>query len=57
MLEINDIYKVVFDLVRENQKITINKFRRWVTENYTNIQTHYESLLNNKINLFIPWAV
>jgi hypothetical protein len=55
MLEINDIYKVVFDLVREDKKITINKFRRWIIDNYTNIQTHYESLLNNKINLFIPF--
>jgi hypothetical protein len=56
MLEINNIYKVVFDLVREHPKITINKFRRWITENYTNIQTHYEGLLNNKINLFIPFS-
>jgi hypothetical protein len=56
MLEINDIYKVVFDLVREDKKITINKFRRWIKENYTNIQTHYESVLNNKINLFIPFS-
>ena len=57
MLEINDIYKVVFDLVREDKKRTINKFRRWIIDNYTNIQTHYESLLNNKINLFIPFNI
>jgi len=56
ILEIKNIYKVVFDLVREDKKITINKFRRWITENYTNIQTHYEGLLNNKINLFIPFS-
>jgi len=54
--EINDIYKVVFNFVREDKKITINKFRRWITDNYTNIQTHYDNLLNNKINLFIPFS-
>ena len=57
MLEINDIYKVVFDLVREDKKITINDFRKWIIDNYTNIQTHYESLLNNKIDLFIPFNI
>jgi hypothetical protein len=57
MLEINDIYEVVFNLVREHQKITINDFRKWIIDNYTNIQTHYESLLNNKINLFIPFNI
>jgi hypothetical protein len=56
ILQINNIYEVVFDLVREDNKITINKFKKWITENYTNIQTHYESLLNNKINLFIPFS-
>lgn len=56
MLEINDIYKVVFDFVSEDKKITINKFRRWITDNYTNIQTHYDNLLNNKIHLFIPFS-
>jgi len=56
MLEINDIYKVVFDLVREHQKITINEFRKWIIDNYTNIQMHYDNLLNNKINLFIPFS-
>jgi hypothetical protein len=56
-LEINDIYKVVFDLVREHQKITINDFRKWIIDNYTNIQTHYETLLNNKIDLFIPFNI
>jgi hypothetical protein len=55
-LKINDIYKVVFDLIREHQKITINDFRKWIIDNYTNIQMHYESLLNNKINLFIPFS-
>ena len=55
-LEINDIYKVVFDLVREDKKITINKFRKWVIDNYTNIQMHYDNLLNNKIDLFIPFS-
>ena len=44
-LEINDIYEVVFNFVREDKKITINKFRRWITDNYTNIQTHYDNLL------------
>jgi len=56
MLEINDIYEVVFNLVREHQKITINEFRKWITENYTNIQTHYDNLLNDKIHLFIPFS-
>ena len=56
MLEINDIYKVVFDLVREDKKRTINKFRRWIIDNYTNIQIHYDNILNNKINLFIPFS-
>jgi hypothetical protein len=56
MLEINDIYEVVFNLVKEHQKITINKFRTWVIDNYTNIQMHYENLLDNKINLFIPFS-
>lgn len=50
-LGINDIYEVVFNFVREDTKITINKFRRWVIDNYTNIQNHYETLLNNKINI------
>ena len=57
MLEINDIYKVVFDLVREDKKITINKFRRWIIDNYTNIQMHYDNILNNKIDLFIPFNI
>ena len=56
MLEINDIYEVVFNLVREHQKMTINDFRRWITDNYTNIQTHYDNLVNNKIDLFIPFS-
>ena len=56
MLEINDIYKVIFDFVSEDKKITINKFRKWITDNYKNIQTHYDNLLNNKINLFIPFS-
>lgn len=56
-LEINDIYEVVFNFVSEDKKITINKFRRWVVDNYTNIQTHYETLLNNKIDLFIPFNI
>jgi len=34
ILQINNIYEVVFDLVREDKKITINKFRRWITDNY-----------------------
>ena len=55
-LEINDIYELVFNFVKEDKKITINKFRKWIIDNYTNIQTHYESLLNNKINLFIPFS-
>lgn len=57
ILKINDIYKVVFDLVREDKKITINKFRRWVIDNYEIIQMHYDTLLNNKINLFIPFNI
>jgi hypothetical protein len=56
ILNINDIYEVVFNLVREDEKITINKFRRWIIDNYKNIQTHYDNLLNNKINLFIPFS-
>jgi hypothetical protein len=56
MLEINDIYEVVFNLVREHQKITINEFRKWIIDNYTNIQMHYDNILNNKINLFIPFS-
>jgi hypothetical protein len=54
MLCINDIYEVVFNLVKEHQKITINKFRRWIIDNYKNIQMHYDNLINNKINLFSP---
>jgi len=56
MLEINDIYKVVFDFVREHKKITINEFRKWIIDNYATIQTHYETILYNKINLFIPFG-
>jgi hypothetical protein len=55
-LEINDIYEVVFDFVSEDKKITINKFRRWIIDNYEIIQTHYDTLLNNKIDLFIPFS-
>jgi hypothetical protein len=55
-LEINDIYEVVFNFVSEDKKLTINKFRRWVVDNYTHIQTHYETLLNHKIDLFIPFS-
>ena len=55
-LEINDIYEVVFNFVREDKKITINKFRRWVIDNYETIKTHYDTLINNKIDLFIPWS-
>ena len=57
MLEINDIYEVVFNLVSEDKKITINKFRKWIIDNYTNIQMHYDNILNNKINLFIPFNI
>jgi hypothetical protein len=56
MLEINDIYEVVFNLVKEHKKITINDFRKWIIDNYTNIQMHYDNILNNKINLFIPFS-
>ena len=55
-LEINDIYEVVFDFVRKDKKITINKFRRWVIDNYETIKTHYDTLINNKIDLFIPFS-
>ena len=55
-LEINDIYEVVVNFVREDKKITINKFRRWVIDNYETIKTHYDTLINNKIDLFIPWS-
>jgi hypothetical protein len=55
MLKINDIYKVVFNFVSEDKKITINKFRRWIIDNYTNIIMHYDNLINNKINLCIPF--
>jgi hypothetical protein len=56
MLCINDIYEVVFNFVSEDKKITINKFRRWIIDNYKNIQMHYDNLINNKINLFIPFS-
>jgi len=49
ILHINDIYGVVFNFV-------INKFRRWIIDNYKNIQMHYDNLLNNKINLFILFS-
>jgi hypothetical protein len=55
-LEINEIYKVVFNLIKEDKKITINKFRRWVVDNYEIIQTHYDTLAYNKIDLFIPFS-
>ena len=55
-LYINDIYKVVFNFVNEDKKITINKFRRWIIDNYENIQMHYDNLLNNKIDMFIPFS-
>ena len=55
-LEINDIYEVVFNFVKEDKKITINKFRRWVIDNYETIKTHYDTLINNKIDLFIPFS-
>ena len=48
ILHITDIYKVVFNLAREDKKITINKFRRWIIDNYQNIQIHYDNLLYNK---------
>ena len=54
ILEINDIYKVVFNLVREDKKITINKFRRWIIDNYKKIQTYYDDLLEHK-DLFTPF--
>ena len=56
ILEIKHIYKVVFDFVSEDKKITINKFRTWIIDNYKNIQMHYETLLYNKIDLFIPFS-
>jgi len=56
VLEINDIYELVFNFVMKDKKITINKFRKWTIDNYTNIQTHYETLLYNKINLFTPFS-
>ena len=55
-LEINDIYEVVFNFVKEDKKITINKFRRWVVDNYEIIKTHYDTLFYNKIDLFIPFS-
>ena len=55
-LEINDIYEVVFNLIKEYKKLTINEFRRWIIDNCTDIQIHYETLLNNKIDLFIPFS-
>jgi hypothetical protein len=56
MLEINNIYEVVFNFVKEHKKITINDFRKWIIDNYTNILMHYDNILNNKINLFIPFS-
>ena len=44
------------NLIRENKKITINEFRKWIIDNYEIIQTHYDNLLNNKIDLFIPFS-
>ena len=55
-LEINDIYELVFNFVKEDKKITINKFRRWIIDNYEIIQTHYDTLTYNKIDLFIPFS-
>jgi len=55
-LEINDIYEVVFNFVKEDKKITINKFRRWVIDNYETIKIHYDTLAYNKIDLFIPFS-
>jgi hypothetical protein len=48
-LEINDIYELVFLVIERKEATTINKFRKWIKENYVNIQTHYENLLYNKI--------
>jgi hypothetical protein len=47
ILHINNIYEVVFNLAREDKKITINKFRRWIIDNYKKIQIHYDNLLDN----------
>jgi len=45
-LKITDIYEVVFNLVKERKEtITINEFRKWVSENYKNIQMYYNDLL------------
>ena len=51
--EINDIYEVVFNLVKEDNKITINKFRIWIIENYKNIQSHYDNLLSRRWQVFL----
>ena len=56
ILQIHDIYELVFNFVSEDKKLTIHKFRRWIIDNYENIQMHYDDLLHNKIDLFIPFS-
>ena len=42
----DDIYKVISGLVENNdEKLTVNLFRKWINENRENIQTHYKNLL------------
>ena len=40
--KIEDIYERVFNFVENGEKITINHFRKWISENYENITKHYE---------------
>jgi len=40
--KIEDIYERVFNFVENGEKITINHFREWISENYENITKHYE---------------
>ena len=41
-LKIYDIYELIFNLVKERKEtITINEFRKWIKENYDNIQINY----------------
>lgn len=42
--KIENIYKYVFDKLSKGEKITMNKFRKWIVENYENINKYYNSL-------------
>lgn len=49
-----DIYKKVFNTVKdENLKITINKFREWISENSEELLKNYNILLEEYNKFFI----